>query len=114
MCTLVHTLRSVTIYDWGCLDQCIPVVIVYIDQVILTEMNLTSYGHQWLPIYVCRDCRHRRPIETHNDNRFMHVHTVGNGLLTIDHRVSIITDFVQINEAVVIRSLDYIEPSITS
>ena len=39
-------------------------------------------------------CRHRRQTETHNDNRFMYVHTVDNGLLTIDYRVSIITDFV--------------------
>ena len=44
----------------------------------------------------------------------MYVHTADNGLLTIDHRVSIINDFVQIKEAVVIRSLVYIESSITS
>ena len=70
-------------------------------------MVISDYQYMYVDIVVQQ--KHIR-----NDNRFMYVHTVDNGLLTIDHRVSTITDFVQINEAVVTRSLDYIEPSITS
>ena len=71
-------------YDWGCLDKFPTLVIEHIDQVILTEMHLTSHGHQWLPIYIHK---HRLPTETHHDNRFTYEHTVGNGLLRTDHLV---------------------------